>query len=110
MGGQTAAEPSIAVDTPAAAHILCVSTKTLANWRARAMGVGPPFVKYPGRNGPVRYLVADLHNWLAQHRVGRSQEHPEMTTQQPVETEFSEKVQDRCAQTRATVAHHERRS
>jgi hypothetical protein len=59
----------IAVDTPTAAQMLGLAGKTLANWRA--LGVGPPAIKFPGRNGAVRYMVGDLYAWLERHRINR---------------------------------------
>jgi hypothetical protein len=50
-----------AVGSSEAAKILGVSPKTLANWRS--LGIGPPFLKYGGRLGPVRYRLADLLAW-----------------------------------------------
>jgi hypothetical protein len=49
-----------------AAQILGVSTKTLRNWRWRR--VGPPFVKYSQRGGPVRYILGELIAWRDAHR------------------------------------------
>ena len=70
--GSRSADHDVAVDTHTAAQMLGLAAKTLVNWRA--LGMGPPAIKYPGRGGPVRYLVSDLRNWLDQHRVSRDQE------------------------------------
>jgi len=42
-----------------------MTTKTLANWRT--LGRGPAFVKIGG--GLVRYALADVLAWEAEHRV-----------------------------------------
>jgi hypothetical protein len=57
------------VVTPkAAARALGVAEKTLANWRAAALG--PPYLKYGNRNGPVRYVLTELITWRDAHRHG----------------------------------------
>ena len=53
--------PCDAVDSAEAAKLLGVTRKTLANWRS--LGIGPQYLKYGGRLGPVRYRVADLADW-----------------------------------------------
>ena len=46
------------------ADLLCISTKTLANWRCQ--GKGPPFLKF-GRS--VRYRKSSVDTWLAANEV-----------------------------------------
>lgn len=59
------------VDGRQAAKMLGVAVKTLTNWRS--LGLGPLYIKYGGRQGPVRYRVADLATWqAAQVRKPRS--------------------------------------
>ncbi len=55
-----------AVPDREAARILGVSVKTLSNWRWRQ--IGPPYLKYTGRHGSVRYLLSDLAAWQQAHR------------------------------------------
>jgi len=50
------------------ALLLGVSMRTLANWRWRR--TGPPFMKYGGDKGPVRYRLSDLRAWQEAHRRG----------------------------------------
>lgn len=57
-----------AVSAQQASAILGVTEKTLANWRAAALG--PPFLKYGSRNGPVRYILNELIAWRDTHRHG----------------------------------------
>ena len=59
----------VAVTETEAAQILGISPKTLRNWRC--LGKGPPSVKYGGRNGPVRYVVAEVVAWQQAHRRNR---------------------------------------
>ena len=63
-------DESIAVNDADAARILGMSRKTLANWRSR--GVGPIYLKYGGRQGAVRYTIADLKTWRNAQRHNRS--------------------------------------
>jgi hypothetical protein len=53
--------PCDAVGSAQAARMLGITRKTLANWRN--LGIGPQYLKYGGRLGPVRYRVADLAEW-----------------------------------------------
>jgi hypothetical protein len=49
------------VNSKQAAKVLSVTPKTLANWRSAH--IGPQFLKYGGRYGPVRYRLTDLLTW-----------------------------------------------
>jgi predicted DNA-binding transcriptional regulator AlpA len=49
------------------AERLCLTTQTLANWRVS--GRGPRYVKWGAR---VRYSLADVNAWLAEHAKQRS--------------------------------------
>lgn len=49
--------------------LLCVSPKTLANWRSRR--VGPNFIRLQG--GVVRYQASEVDAWL-EEQAGRSRE------------------------------------
>lgn len=73
-GGQLTCWPdrealSEAVSAQRAGELLGVATKTLANWRASV--IGPPFIKYGGRNGPVRYVLGELLAWREAQRRAR---------------------------------------
>jgi Helix-turn-helix domain len=57
--------PCDAVGCAEAAKFLGVSRKTLTNWRS--LGIGPPYLKYGSRLGPVRYRVDDLAEWQEAH-------------------------------------------
>lgn len=63
LAGQTV------VSARQASEVLGVAEKTLANWRAAALG--PPFLKYGNRNGPVRYVLGELIAWRDAHRGGK---------------------------------------
>lgn len=58
------------LDPHAAADYLCVTTRTLATWRAQ--GHGPRFAKigYGSTGGRVRYRREDLDAWIASRLVG----------------------------------------
>jgi hypothetical protein len=56
---------TFALNSKAAARILGLSAKTLANWRVK--GAGPAFVKSPGQRGAVRYTLKSLQTWQASH-------------------------------------------
>jgi hypothetical protein len=60
-----AAPDSLLMRSKHAAALLGLEEKTLANWRWR--GVGPAFIKLPGRGGKgaVRYDRAAIFEWLA---------------------------------------------
>jgi DNA-binding transcriptional MerR regulator len=51
----------ILLNAQEAAPRIGVSVGTLANWRLR--GLGPPFIKTPGRTGKVLYDPADIERW-----------------------------------------------
>lgn len=57
-----------AISAQQASDVLGVAVKTLANWRAAALG--PPYRKYGSRNGPVRYVLSELIAWRDTHRRG----------------------------------------
>lgn len=54
------------LDTKAAAPRIGVTTGTLENWRVR--GIGPKFIKTPGRGGKILYDPADIESWKAANR------------------------------------------
>lgn len=58
--------PTAILRPSGAAELLGVEEKTLANWRWR--GVGPAFLKFPGRGGKgsVRYDRATVLQWLGE--------------------------------------------
>jgi hypothetical protein len=62
--------PAVTADTAVsekvAAGVLGLSAKTLSDWRWRQ--IGPPYLKYSGRHGSVRYLLSDLLTWQQAHR------------------------------------------
>jgi hypothetical protein len=64
----SAADASALVDTAAAAKLLGVEPKTLANWRSA--GRGPAYITYDRRRGPVRYEVKHLLAWREEHTRG----------------------------------------
>lgn len=55
----------IAVDAKIAGKLLGLSPKTLANWRVK--GIGPSFVKGPGKRGAVRYQLGAIAAWQKSH-------------------------------------------
>ena len=57
----------IAVPAKAAAQMLGVSPRTMANWRAQ--GKGPDFVRLGVSHSAVVYRVQDPEDWLAAHVV-----------------------------------------
>ena len=59
---RTPATPSAARRPPSS---WASSRKTLTNWRS--LGIGPPYLKYGSRLGPVRYRLADLVAWQDAH-------------------------------------------
>lgn len=61
------APPDTLVNENQAADMLCVSPRTLRNWRTR--GGGPKFVKISPRC--IRYRVSDLTSWT-EKRIRRS--------------------------------------
>ena len=52
---------SVLLDTRAAAPCIGVSPGTLENWRVA--GLGPRFIKTPGKRGKVLYDPADIELW-----------------------------------------------
>lgn len=48
------------------ATYLGISTKTVWNWRS--LRQGPPAYKLGSRAGRVRYRLADVDEWLEEHR------------------------------------------
>lgn len=51
------------LDTKQAAPMIGVVPGTLENWRV--LGLGPKFIKSPGRRGKVLYDPADIEAWKA---------------------------------------------
>lgn len=68
------ADLSAAVTEQRAAQLLGLSVKTLRNWRGDQ--IGPPYLKYGGRNGPVRYLLSDLIEWRGSHKRNTTEAKP----------------------------------
>ena len=63
----------IAVTERRASQLLALSPDTLR--RYRRAGTGPAYVRVGGPNGPIRYRIADLDEWLKQSRfTSRAQE------------------------------------
>ena len=60
------------LDTKSAAPRIGVSAGTLENWRTR--GIGPKFIKTPGRTGKVLYDPADIEAWKAANRYQSTSE------------------------------------
>lgn len=58
-------DTSICCTEAVAAELLSVSVRTLQQWRH--LGRGPPYIRVSNRC--VRYLLADLDDWLAEHRI-----------------------------------------
>ncbi|HXH00237.1 MAG TPA: helix-turn-helix domain-containing protein [Sphingomicrobium sp.] len=52
--------------TDEAAPLAGVSPKTLENWRS--LGVGPKFIRTPGKKGRVNYDPDDLRDWRNANR------------------------------------------
>ena len=50
-------------DTKQTSHQLNIAEGTLENWRTK--GLGPRFIKTPGRRGKVLYDQSDLEAWKA---------------------------------------------
>jgi len=57
------------LNTEEAADYLCVSKRTLENWRQ--LGIGPPFVKLPPKL--VRYREAALEDWVIESNANEVQ-------------------------------------
>lgn len=60
------------LDTKAAAPRIGVTAGTLENWRVQ--GVGPKFIKTPGKRGKVLYDPADIEAWKAERRFSSTSE------------------------------------
>ena len=60
------------LDTKAAAPLIGVAMGTLENWRVK--GVGPKFIKAPGRRGKVLYDPADIEAWKDANRFQSTSE------------------------------------
>lgn len=60
------------LDTKAAAPRVGVAVSTLENWRYQ--GVGPKFIKTPGRRGKVLYDPADIEAWKEANRFSSTSE------------------------------------
>ncbi|MEP9384627.1 helix-turn-helix domain-containing protein [Nocardioides sp. KR10-350] len=61
--------------TPAAAaEMMGLTTKTLANWRTRSgvIYTGPPFLRVGQGRGRIRYPLAGVREWLAQQERAAS--------------------------------------
>ncbi len=62
----------ILIPSRQAAAFIGISPETLENWRIR--GVGPQFLKTPGRTGKVLYDPADIAAWREQRRFASTAE------------------------------------
>lgn len=60
------------LDTKTAAPRIGVAPGTLENWRV--LGVGPRFIKTPGRRGKVLYDPADIEAWKEANRFQSTSE------------------------------------
>ncbi len=60
------------LNTKAAAPRCGVSPGTLENWRVK--GVGPKFIKTPGRRGKVLYDPDDIEKWKDDNRFQSTSE------------------------------------
>ena len=60
------------LDTIAAAPCMGLAPGTLENWRVR--GIGPKFIKTPGRRGKVLYDPEDIEAWKAANRFQSTSE------------------------------------
>jgi len=60
------------LDTKAAAPRIGVSQGTLENWRVQ--GVGPKFIKTPGKRGKVLYDPSDIEVWKEANRYQSTSE------------------------------------
>lgn len=60
------------LDTKAAAPRIGVSQGTLENWRVQ--GVGPKFIKTPGKRGKVLYDPTDIETWKKANRYQSTSE------------------------------------
>lgn len=60
------------LDTKAAAPRIGVTAGTLENWRVQ--GVGPKFIKTPGKRGKVLYDPVDIEIWKEANRFQSTSE------------------------------------
>lgn len=60
------------LDTKAASPLIGVSPGTLENWRIA--GVGPKFIKTPGKRGKVLYDPTDIEAWKEANRYQSTSE------------------------------------
>jgi len=60
------------LDTKAAAPCIGVAASTLENWRVQ--GLGPKFIKTPGKRGKVLYDPADIEAWKDANRFQSTSE------------------------------------
>ena len=60
------------LDTRTAAPLIGVAVGTLENWRVK--GIGPKFIKTPGRRGKVLYDPADIKAWKDANRFHSTSE------------------------------------
>lgn len=49
------------LNTKEAAPLIGITAGTLENWRVA--GIGPKFIKTPGKRGKVLYRVEDIQTW-----------------------------------------------
>lgn len=60
------------LDTKSAAPRVGVAASTLENWRVQ--GIGPKFIKTPGKRGKVLYDPADIEAWKQANRYQSTSE------------------------------------
>lgn len=60
------------LDTKGAAPLAGVAVSTLENWRV--LGIGPKFIKTPGKRGKVLYDPADIEAWKEANRYQSTSE------------------------------------
>lgn len=60
------------LNTKEAAPLVGVAVSTLENWRVQ--GIGPKFIKTPGKRGKVLYDPADIEAWKEANRYQSTSE------------------------------------
>lgn len=60
------------LSTKEAAPFIGVAESTLENWRVQ--GIGPKFIKTPGKRGKVLYDPADIEAWKGANRYQSTSE------------------------------------
>ena len=62
----------VLLECEAAAPCIGVAVGTLGNWRVK--GIGPKFIKTPGKRGKVLYSPTDIEAWKATRRFQSTSE------------------------------------